>query len=273
MDFLVYEFMQRALVAGLLAGIICAVVSLFVIVQRMAFATVGISHSALGGIAIGVLGGLNPVLCAAFFCTLVAWGIGLVSKKGNLHEDTVIGVFFSTTMALGVTLISLAKGYYPELFSYLFGNILAVTSQDLSLLGIGGTIILLFLGLFFKELLFLCFDSDVARVSGIPVTPLYFALLTAIALTVVISVKILGIVLASALLTIPAITGLELTRNFRGVLAVAIATGVVSSLVGLWLSYALNLPSGATIVLCAAMIFFASFVFSPRRKWVVRSKK
>lgn len=265
MDFLAYEFMQRALLAGVLAGVLCSCVSLFVVLQRMAFVGVGVSHSALGGIAIGVLLGVNPVFSAAVFCTVVAWAIGLVSKRGRLHEDTVIGVFFSTSMALGIALISLAPGYQPELFSFLFGNILAVTAGDILLLVAAGTVIILFMVLFFKELLFVCFDEESARAAGIPATFLYFGLLTVVAVTVVISVKLLGIVLASALLVIPAMTGYEVCRNFRGMLVVSVCCGVSSAVAGLWLSYLLNLPSGATIVLCAASLFFLAFVLSPRR--------
>lgn len=263
-----YEFMQRAFIAGVMAGLLCSFVSLFVVMQRLAFAGVGISHSALGGVAIGVLAGVNPVISAGLFCTAIAWLIGLISKKGDIHADTVIGIFFSATMALGIALISLTRGYYPDLLGFLFGNILAVTVQDLWILGIAGTVIALFLTLFFKELLFLCFDEETAQAAGIPTTFLYYALLTVIALTIVICVKILGIVLASALLVIPAITGYELARNFRGVLVVSLVSGVITATAGLFLSYHLNLPSGATIVLCATLLFFAAMLFSPRRRWI-----
>ncbi len=168
-------------------------------------------------------------------------------------------------MALGVALISLTPGYQPELFGFLFGNILAVTWADIVLLTASGTVIALFLIFFFKELLFVCFDEESARAAGIPVTFLYYALLTVIAVTVVVSVKILGVVLASALLVIPAVTGYELSRNFRGMLAISVGSGVFSALAGLVLSYVLNLPSGATIVLCATALFFLAFALSPRR--------
>ncbi len=265
---LAYDFMQRAFLAGIMAGILCSFVSLFVVMQRLAFAGVGVSHSALGGVAIGVLTGVNPVLSAGLFCTAVAWLIGFISRKGDIHEDTVIGVLFSTSMALGIALISLTQGYYPELMSFLFGNILAVTVTDLWALGTVGTVIILFLILCFKELLFVCFDEEAATAAGIPTTSLYYALLTAIALTIVVCVKILGIVLASALLVIPAITGYELARNYRGVLAVSLAAGLTASVGGLVLSYCLDLPSGATIVLCSAILFFAAMLFSPRRHWI-----
>lgn len=270
---LAYDFMQRAFLAGIMAGILCSFVSLFVVMQRLAFAGVGVSHSALGGVAIGVLTGVNPVLSAGLFCTAVAWLIGFISRKGDIHEDTVIGVLFSTSMALGIALISLTQGYYPELMSFLFGNILAVTVTDLWALGTVGTVIILFLILCFKELLFVCFDEEAATAAGIPTTFLYYALLTVIALTIVVCVKILGIVLASALLVIPAITGYELARNYRGVLAVSLATGLTASVGGLVLSYCLDLPSGATIVLCSAILFFAAMLFSPRRRWIQKIRR
>lgn len=264
---LAYDFMQRAFAAGIMAGLLCSFVSLFVVMQRLAFAGAGISHSALGGVAVGVLAGVNPVLSAGLFCTFVAWLIGFISRKGNHHEDTVIGVLFSTSMALGIALVSLHRGYYPELMSLLFGNILAVTGTDLWILGTVGAVISLFLIFFFKELLFLCFDQEAATAAGIPTTFLYYALLTVIALTIVVSVKILGIVLASALLVIPAITGYELARNYRGVLAVSLLAGVTATVGGLVLSYGLDLPSGATIVLCSAFLFFTAMLVSPRRRW------
>lgn len=265
-DWFAYDFMQRALVAGVMAGLLCGLVSFFVVLRRLAFVGAGISHSALGGVAVGVLLGINPILAATVFCTVVAWAIGLVSRKGHLYEDTAIGIFFVTAMALGIAVLSLAVGYYADLFSFLFGSILSVTKTDLALLGIMGTGIAAFLLLFLKELLFICFDYEAACAAGVPAGLLYYGLLTSLALTVVVTVKILGIVLASALLVMPAATGYELCKNFRGVLAVAVADGVLATVVGLLLSYWLNLPSGATIVLCAAVLFFTAFLLSPYRR-------
>ncbi|HAG06642.1 MAG TPA: metal ABC transporter permease [Peptococcaceae bacterium] len=265
-EWFAYDFMQRALVAGVVAGLLCGLVSFFVVLKRLAFVGAGISHSALGGVAIGVLLGVNPILAATAFCTLVAWAIGLVSRKGELYEDTAIGIFFATAMAFGIALLSLAVGYYADLFSFLFGSILSVTQTDLILLVVTGVAVAAFLLLFFKELLFICFDAEAASAAGVPTGLLYYGLLTSLALTVVVTVKILGIVLASALLVMPAATGYELCKNFRGLLAVAAAHGIIAAAAGLWLSYRLNLPSGATIVLCAAALFFAAFVLSPHRR-------
>lgn len=266
MEMLSYEFMRRALLAGILTGALCSLVSFFVVLKKLSFAGVGISHSAFGGMAIGYLLGYHPVLSAGVFAVLVSWAIGLTSKKGEIYEDTAIGIFFSAAMALGVVLISLTKGYYADLFSFLFGNILAITEADLGILVITSVIVLLFVFLFFKEILFVCFDEEMARASGIPVNFIYFTLLTILALTVVVSVKVVGVILASALLVIPAAVGFELAQNYRGMLLIAVSSGIVASAAGLWISYQFGLASGATIVLCCALMFFLSMLFSPRRR-------
>jgi zinc transport system permease protein len=266
MDILAYAFMQKALLAGILVGILCSFVAFFVVLKRLAFAGVGISHSAFGGVAIGLFFGFNPILTGGLFATLIALAIGFVSRHGDIQEDTSIGIFFATAMALGITVVSLIKGCYVDLFSYLFGNILAVTVRDLWILAGAASIIVFFLSVFFKELFFMCFDEELAAANGIPVNLLYYLLLACIAGTVVITVKVVGIILASALLVIPAATAYELTGNFRRMLVISISMGIISTVGGLGLSYYFNLASGSTIVLLAGLFFLAALVFSPRRK-------
>ena len=183
-DLFSYLFMQRALVACVLVGTLCSTVSFFVVLKRLSFLGVGISHAALGGIALGVVTGINPVLTGGAFAVTTAVTTGIISKRGRFSEDTVIGILYTAGMALGIALISAARGYYPELFSLLFGNILAVTPRELWLLSAVSAIVLIYVLLFFKELLALCFDEEVAG-SGLPVTALYLGLLVAIALTVI----------------------------------------------------------------------------------------
>lgn len=266
MEMLAYDFMQRAIVAGLIVGVLCSFISFFVLLKRLSFVGVGISHSAFGGVALGLFLGVNPVLAGGLFATLVAWCIGYVSRRGEIQEDASIGIFFSCAMALGITVVGFKEGYYIDLFSFLFGNILAVNAQDLRLLAGLGAAVLLLLGLFFKELLFMCFDEEMARVNGVPVSFLYYLLLTCIAVTVVVAVKVVGIILASALLVIPAATAHELTGNFRRVIPLSVLAGVFSAMAGLWLSYNYNLASGSTIVLFAGLLFLLAFTFSPRRR-------
>ena len=199
-------FMQRAFAAGILVALLCAVFSVFVVLKRLSFIGVGISHSAFGGVALGFLLGLSPSLTAILFSGGVALLIGLVNRKGRLHEDTAIGIFFSLTMALGIFLIGISQRYNVDLFGYLFGNILAITRGDLLLVVILVPIVLAFVFSIFKELLFISFDEEVATVSGVPVGPIYYLFLLAMAVTIVIAIKLIGIVLVSALLVLPGAT-------------------------------------------------------------------
>ncbi len=265
-DLLSYGFMQRALLAGVLVGVLCGVLGFFVVLKRLSFIGVGISHSAFGGIAIGVLCGVEPLLAAAVFASGVAWGIGWLSRKGRLHEDTAIGILFSSAMALGVALISLSRAYQVDLFGYLFGNILAVSSSDLWMLAAICLTVLAAVSLLFKELLFLAFDEEVARANGLPVTPLYFLLLTCLALAVVAAIRVVGLILVEALLVIPAAIGYQLARGYRAMLGISAASAVLAAIAGLFVSYFLNVAAGATIVLVLAAFFFLALMWGRTRR-------
>jgi len=264
-DMLSYGFMQRALVGGLVVSLLCSVLSLFVLLKRMAFAGIGISHAALGGVAVGLFAGVSPLGAALVVCVAAALGIGVVTRHGRLQEDAAIGILTTTLMALGVVLVGLSGAYQGELFSYLFGNILAVSRSQLVALGVVTALVLGFIAFFFKELLFVSFDEEVAQVTGLPARALYYALLVAIAFTVVAAIQVVGVILASALLVIPAAIGHQLAANWRGVLLISLATGALSVVAGLGLSYLWDLASGGTIVLVLGAVFFAAFVLSPRR--------
>jgi zinc transport system permease protein len=263
-EMLAYGFMQRALLAAVMVGALCSAVAFFVVLKRLSFLGVGISHTALGGIALGLVTGLDPFWCGSAFAVATALATGHISRRGRLYEDTVIGIFFAAGMAFGIALLSSLKGYYPEIFSLLFGNILSVSAAELRLLAVVMAIVLLFTGLFFKELLAISFDEEAALASGLPVKMLYFGLLAAMALTVMVSVKLVGIVLASALLVIPAATGYRFSRNYRTMFCLSLATGIGGSIGGLILSYFLDLPSGAAIVLSMALLFVISLLCRPR---------
>lgn len=260
-----YGFIQRALLAGLLLGVTCAVLAVFVVLRRMAFIGIGISHAALGGVALGLVLGLSPLTGAAFFSVGVAWAIAAVSGRGRISEDTAIGIFFPTAMALGVAVLSLTPAYRQDLLGYLFGNILSVSSSDLRLLlGLSGVSLGL-LTYFYKEFLFLGVDEEAARAAGLPVTRLRFLLLSILALTIVASIKLVGIVLVSAFLVIPAATGQAVAGSMRGMLLISVSSAIVAVTGGLWLSWRWNLPSGAAIVLLSAAVFFLALLIGPRR--------
>jgi ABC-type Mn2+/Zn2+ transport system permease subunit len=265
-EILQYAFMQRALLAGALIGAVCAIVGVYVVLRGMSFIGAGIAHASFGGVALGYLLGVNPVLAAVGFCLAVAWGIGFVARRGQVREDTAIGIFFASSMALGILLIGLMHGYNVDLFGYLFGSILAVTAQDLWLtFGLGATVLAV-VGLLYKELLFVAFDQEMAEVAGVPAAKLYFLLLGLVALTVVLSIKVVGIVLVSALIVTPAAAAYQLTEDFRRMMALAALIGAASAVGGLLLSYWFDTASGATIVLLATLVFFFAAAVSPRRR-------
>ncbi len=266
-ELLRYDFMQRALLAGLVIGTVCAVIGVYVVLRGIAFIGAGISHAAFGGVALGFAAGMDPVIAAVIFCLGVSWFIGIVSKRGEMREDTVVGVFFAATMALGVLVIGLARGIpQADLFGYLFGSILAVSKSDLIVSTVLGGIVLLTVAVLYKELLFISFDQEMAEVVGVPAGRIHLVLLALIALTVVLSMKVVGIILVSALIVTPAAAAYQLTEDFRKMMALSVAIGVLAATGGLLLSYRLNTGSGATIVLLATLVFLISVALSPRRR-------
>jgi len=266
MEIFGYTFMQHALLTGLIIGILCAVIGVFVVLKGLSFIGAGIAHASFGGVALGIYLGFNPIVTATIFCLLTGWGIGFVSQKSQIKEDTAVGIFFASTMALGVIIIGMMKTYNVDLFGYLFGSILAVTRLDLWITLCLGILVLGTIRLVFKELLFITFDPEMAEASGIPVKKLYFLMLSLIALTVVISIKVIGIILVSALIVTPAAAAYQLTEDFRRMMTLAVSIGIVSTEGGLLLSYWIDTASGATIVLLATLIFFTAAIFSPRRR-------
>jgi zinc transport system permease protein len=265
---LTYGFGRTALVGGVLIAITCSVMSFFIIVRRLAFAGMGISHAAFGGVAIGIASGINPIVTAGGFCVAVACGIGWFSRKGKLHEDTIIGILFSAAMAFGVVLIAASKAYNQDLLSYLFGSILAISWTDVVILAVLSALSIGFLLLYFRELLFFSFDEETATASGVPVRTIYYGLLITIALTIVVSIKLVGIILISALIVIPGATGLQMSRNYRRVILFSLVSAVLSVIVGLQLSFSFNVASGATIVLVMFAFFLLSVALSPRRSYM-----
>ncbi len=262
-EILAYGFMQRALLAALLVGILCSTISFFVVLKRLSFLGAGISHTALGGISLGLVTGTDPVLTGSIFAVGTAMSTGYISRIGKISEDTVIGIFYASGMALGIALISTFKGYYPELFALLFGNILSVSAGDLIYMGLALVVILVFVVLFFKELLAICFDEEMAEAAGLPVGPLYMALLAAMGLTVIVSIQLVGVVLVAALIVIPGAAAYRLSSNYRGMLALSLAVGLTGSFGGLLISYYYPVPPGAAIVLILAAIFAAAMAVKP----------
>jgi len=260
------EFMRNAFIAGIMLSPVLAVVSFFVVLRRLSFVGVGVAHSAFGGIALGVLLGISPTLTAIAFAIAVSNAIGYIGRHGKLSADTAIGIFFAFAMALGVIFIGMSDQYNVDLFGYLFGNILAITSKDLIIIALLGGFVLISIFLLFKELLFVSFDREVALVSGMPAAFLDHFFLTILAMSVVISMKIIGIILVSALLVIPGAAASQITDRYIPMIAIAIAVALISTVGGLLFSYYADLASGATIVILSAIIFFILFIVGRFRK-------
>ncbi len=270
MEIFQYEFMRNAIIAAVLVNITCGIVGTYVVIKKLVFISGGISHAAFGGIGLGYFLGVNPIVAAVPFSLLSAITIGLISKKSKLSEDAAIGIIWAAGMAMGIIFINLTPGYAPDLFSYLFGNILTIPVMDLYIMLILDSIIILIIVLFFKEFYAVSFDEEFSTVIGIPNRIIYLVLLCMVALSVVILIRIVGIILVIALLTIPSSICRQFTYNIKKLIISSIVTGVILTIAGLWLSYLLNLASGATIIILLAVVFFVSFfakrIFSSLRR-------
>jgi len=253
-----FAFMQRALVAAMAIGIVCGLLGFFVILRRLSFIGVGISHSALGGVAVGLLLGIHPLIAGGAFALAVALGIAWLGPRTRLSEDAIIGVFFSASMALGVVLFSVQRGYQQDLFAYLFGNVLAISNSELAILLGLSALVLLAVAALFRSLLFIAFDDEIARAYGQRVDASNAVLLVLVALTVVIGVRLVGVLLVQALLVIPAAAAALWTTHYRSQIALAVGLGAGCGAAGLALAYQLDLAAGGTIVLVATAAFALS---------------
>jgi zinc transport system permease protein len=260
------EFMRNAFFAATMLSLVLAVISFFVVLRNFSFIGVGVAHSAFGGVALGALLGISPTMTAIGFAVIVSNAIGYIERKGHLSIDTAIGIFFALAMALGVIFIGMSDQYNVDLFGYLFGNILAITRNDLLTIAILGGFVLFSIYVFFKPLLFIAYDREVAYVSGMPVTFLDHFFLTLLSISVVISIKIVGIVLVSALLVIPGAAAFQITSRYVSMIVVSLAISLIATNGGLFISYYADLASGAAIVALASTIFFITFAVGLLRK-------
>ncbi|GAB4329370.1 MAG: metal ABC transporter permease [Calditrichia bacterium] len=254
-----FPFIQRALLGGLLVGFLASFYGVFVVQKGLSFMGSGLAHAAFGGVALGLLLGQQPLYLAVPFTVLAAIGITYIKNRTELGADTAVGIFFSVSMALGVVFLFLRKEYTADAFTYLFGSVLAVGWVDIYATAVVVLTTLLF-SPFWKRWAYAAFDRELARTDRIPVQMDDYILNILIAVTVVVSIKVVGIVLVAAFLVIPAATARLLSRTFARMTLLSIFLGMGSAVVGLILSYLLDVPSGATIILFQAFCFF-TFLF------------
>jgi zinc transport system permease protein len=254
-------FMQRALLAGIFIGVLLAALGVFVLIKKMAFFGDGIAHASLAGIAIGLVGGFEPLPVAIIFAVIIALAMYWLERKSRLSSDAVVGIFFTASLAAGVIILSFQKAYQPDLVSFLFGNILAVTWAEAILIIVLSFIILLGLVLLWRRLVLLSLDEDQARLQSFRIHWLYIFLYVALAVAIVLGVKLIGVILVSALLVIPTASVKLLSGSFRGFVRGSIGLSVLMVAVGLLLSFVLDLPAGAVIVLVGFGGFLLSLIF------------
>ncbi|MFZ2197151.1 MAG: metal ABC transporter permease [Thermodesulfovibrionales bacterium] len=258
-------FMQKAFMAGILVSLLTGLISVFIVLRKMSFIGAGISHAAFGGVAIGFFTGLNPLFTAIIYSIAVAIGIESTGRKGRISEDVSIGIFYSVSMALGVALVSLSKAYNVDLFGYLFGNILAITQTDIVLTIVTFILVSGFILIFLKDLFLAAYNEELAQISGVRVVFLKNLFLISLAVSIVISIRIVGIILVSALLVIPGATARLFARGLVSMIVLSCLTGVVSVISGLLISYKYDVAPGASIVLASAFIFFLSLVLKKKK--------
>jgi ABC-type Mn2+/Zn2+ transport system permease subunit len=272
LDPLQFAFFQRALVASALAGLVCAVVGSYVVLKGLAFIGDAIAHAAFPGVVVAFMVGGPYVLGGGIAAFLTAIGIGWVTRRGRLRIDTAIGVVFAGTFAFGIFLYSTIRGYVGDLFGFLVGNVLAIGTADLlSLLALGG-LVLAVVAVFWKELLYATFDPLGAAASGVAVAVLDYVFLGLVAVTIVISLQAVGIILVVAMLVTPAATAQLLTVRFSRLMLSATLIGAGTAVVGLYLSYWLNVASGATIVLVQSLLFVLVLLLNNRTGLLSRGR-
>lgn len=272
LDPLQFDFITRALIAAVIVGIVCSILGTYVVLRGMAFFGDALAHTVLPGIAIAYLIGWPLAIGALIFGLLTALGIGVLTEGGNLKEDTAIGVIFAGLFALGVALLSTSNNYTVDLAHFLFGNLLGVSSTDLWIIGVLGTLVLGTIFLFYKEFLVISFDQVLAVTLRLPRQFLRYLLLILIAVTVVTALQVVGIALMLAMFVTPAATASLLTRRLPAMMSVSALIGAFSGIAGLYLSFYLNIASGAAVVLVASLIFVLVFLLAPGRGFIWRQK-
>lgn len=259
-----YSFMINALIGSLLSGLSLAIFAPYVTLRKISYMGEALSHIAFAGIAIAILLGLNLTISTLVFVILIALAIGSLSRRHKLQEANTISIFLSVSMALGIILISISKNYSFDLASYLFGNVLLVTGGELRSLAVLSALNLAFVITFYKELFYLTYNAEMARVFRIRIGLVNQLFLVLLAANIVINLKSAGIILVTAQLILPAVTAFNLVHRLHKAILVSVLIALVSAVVGFYLSFQLNLPTGATIVLFEALLFTLSLFVSKR---------
>jgi len=262
MEIFEYDFMQRAFIAGMIVAVIASIGGSFVVLKRYSLIAETLAHSALVGVAIGLVAGVSPIAVAVGFALISAWSIEYLRSYFNIYSDSILAIFLSGSLALAILIVSLAGAFNTSLFGYLFGSILSVSTEELWVMGGAGMAALLLLLGFYKEFYFIAFDEEVAQVSGIKVVFFNFLLITIVAVIVALSIRVVGTLLIGALMVIPTVSALQYRKGFAVTIWLALCFSLVAVIAGMFLSYYFALPSGAIIVICILLIFIISLLLN-----------
>jgi zinc transport system permease protein len=255
-----YDFMQRAFLAGIIIATLASISGTFVVLKRYSMISETLAHSALVGVAVGLVAGYNPLWMAVFIAVVAAWIIEYLRSSFAIYSDAILSILLSGSLALAVIIVSLGGAFNNSLFSYLFGSILSVSEDDLQVITLFGGISLALLLAFSKELYFIAYDEEVAKVSGIKVKLLNFLLVSVVAVIIALSIRVVGSLLIGALMVIPTVAALQFRVGFLKTMMIALSVALFSVVLGMTLSYYFSLPSGATIVLCVIVLFIISLL-------------
>ena len=255
MDLLYYDFFRNALIGSVLTCVSCGIVGTYIVSRRLVFISGGITHASFGGLGLGFYLGISPILSALLFSIASAFGVEWLSKRQDVREDSAIAAFWALGMALGVICIFLTPGYSPNISAYLFGNILTITLSDIGFAAVLAVVLSVLFLLFFKPILYTAFDSEFAKTQGVKVALIEHLMMLAIAVTIVSSIRLIGIMLLMSLLTVPQMTANLFTSRMQKIILYSIGLGIIGCFSGLFLSYYLNVPSGAAIIFVQILIF------------------
>ena len=255
LELLEFTFFQHALLGSLFASIACGIIGTYIVTRRLVFISGGITHASFGGIGIGLYTGVSPILSAAIFSVLSAFGVEWLSKRKDMREDSAIAVFWTFGMAIGIIFSFLSPGFAPDLSAFLFGNILTITRTDIVVLAVLSLLLIAFFSIFLSPIIYIAFDREFARSQRIPVVLFEYILMMFIALTIVACLRMIGIVLAMSLLTIPQLTANLFTVSFKRIILLSILFAYIGCIGGLLLSYQLQIPSGAAIIFFSILTY------------------
>ena len=255
MDIFEYTFFYFFFVGVLLVSIASAIVGTYIVARRMVFISGGITHACFGGLGLGYFLGINPIAMAAVFAVASALGVELMSARGKIREDSAIAVVWALGMAVGTLFIFLSPGYVPELTSFLFGNILTITSADITAFAIYAVVLIATMAMLYHRIIACAFDSDFMRTQHAPVTAINCLMTVLVALCIVLTIRLIGIMLLMSLITMPQMVAELFTSRFNRIMAASVVVSVFCSICGLFIAYALNVPASSTIVIVLIMVY------------------